>query len=77
MSQVSRLGFYTTRFVEAATPEEAELSALEMLRVDPALRVPAEHQTSEAAVLIEEVTEVPLSTNRKPNSGFTFYPMEA
>ena len=36
-SGLENLGFMTTRFVKAKTPEEAELIAVEMIRTDSSL----------------------------------------
>jgi hypothetical protein len=69
------IGFYTTRFVEADTPEQAELMAVESLRADPDLEVAPKHRTGEARVYFEEIHEVPDETERKPNKGFTFFTM--
>ena len=64
-------GFYTTRFVEADDPEEAELKVIDLLRDDPSLQVSAKHLTSDAKVFFEEIEEVTEITG--PNKGFTFY----
>ena len=73
LGQSERIGFYTTRFVEVATPGEAEQAVLALLHADPKLNVAPEHRTAEATVFIESIVEVPFSTDRKPNAGFTFY----
>jgi hypothetical protein len=75
LAQADPIGFYTTRFVEAESAAEAELAALAILRSDPAMKVAAEHRTASASVHIEELSEVAMSTERKSNAGFTFFPM--
>lgn len=70
------LGFHTTRFVEAESPEQAELLALDLLRDDAGLAVAAEHRTQEAQVFFETIEEIPADSARTPNKGFTFFPME-
>ncbi len=68
-------GFYTTRFVDAASAEEAEMLVVELLRNDPDLDVAPKHRTQDAKVYFESIDEVPVDTERKPNKGFTFFPM--
>lgn len=70
------LGFYTTRFVEANTPEEAELFVLEQLRRDSSLRLPeGVAQNPDARVYFEEIVEVVDDENQIPNAGFVFFEM--
>jgi hypothetical protein len=69
------VGFYTTRFIEAATAEQAEMLAVELLRTDPNLDAAPKHRTGDARVYFEEIHEVPEETERKPNKGFTFFLM--
>ena len=64
-------GFYTTRFVEASDPEEAELKVVGLLRDDASLQVSEKHRTSDARVFFDEIEEVSDITG--PNKGFTFY----
>lgn len=75
LGQQEPIGFYTTRFVEAETPEQAELLAVDLLRVDSSLDVPQEHRTHDSKVYFENIDEVPAETERKPNKGFTFFTM--
>lgn len=75
LGQDEPVGFYTTRFVEADSPEEAELLAVALLRDDPSLDVLAEHRTHDARLYFEDINEVPSDTEQKPNSGFTFFTM--
>jgi hypothetical protein len=69
------VGFYTTRFVEADTPEQAELAALELLRNDASLELLPEHRSRDAKVYFEDIDEVPVDTERNPNAGFVFFTM--
>jgi len=73
--QKKAVGFYTTRFVEADSPEQAELLAVELLRNDPDLEVAPKYRTPEARVIFEDIDEVPAETKRVPNKGFTFFTM--
>src|SRR3546814_1282278 len=59
LGQEELVGFYTTRFVEADSPEQAEIMAIELLRNDPSLDVSSEHRTQSAKVFFEDIDEVP------------------
>ena len=71
------IGFYTTRFVVASTPEEAEMLALSLLKSDASLAAPESDRTSDARVYFEEIELVPDDTDQVPGSRFTFYTAEA
>ncbi|MGE8214506.1 hypothetical protein [Stenotrophomonas sp.] len=75
VGQNAPVGFYATRFIEAASPEEAEAIALERLRAEPTLDVPAGFRTEDARVLFEAIVEVNPHTERGPESGFSFFIM--
>ena len=75
IGQDDPIGFYTTRFVEADSPAQAEMLAVDLLRNDPSLDVPPEHRTQDARVYFEDIDEVPGDAEKKPNSGFTFFTM--
>jgi hypothetical protein len=71
------IGFYTTRFVEAANPEEAELLALANLQKEEMLNPAGVPMPKDAKVFFEEITEVRLSDVPKGGgAGFTFYAVE-
>lgn len=76
VGQVAPIGFYTTRFVDAETPEQAEMLAVGLLRVDEDLDVAPEHRTPDAKVYFEKIEEVPAEMERKPNKGFSFFTMD-
>ena len=71
----SPIGFYATRFIEATSRDEAESLALDQLRNEDALDVPAELRSQDARVFFEEIVEVSTDTERVPNAGFTFFVM--
>lgn len=75
IGQKKLIGFYTTRYVEADSPEQAELLAVEQLRNDPDLEVPSEYRTQDARVFLEEIDEISSEAERAPNKGFTFFVM--
>ena len=57
---VKRFGFYTTRFVEAADENEAELRAVDTLRQDEKLRGNVLNDKSDLPMLfVEEIEEIP------------------
>ena len=69
------IGFYATRFVEAATRDEAEAQVLDLLRNEDVLQIHAELRNEDARVFFEEIAEVSADNERLPNSGFTFFVM--
>lgn len=56
--QAELLGFYTTRFVRAETPQDAEALVLEKLRADPTLDVAPSKRTEDTKVYFEEIEEI-------------------
>ena len=53
------VGFFSTRWVEAADPDAAELAAVDALRRDPSFSLPEGHPRPTAAkVYLEEISEV-------------------
>ena len=70
------VGFYTTRFVEAASAGEAESMALAALRADAKLAAPAGYQpTKNARIIFEEITELPAADVPLPQPGFAWFTM--
>src|SRR3546814_7547538 len=68
LGQEELVGFYTTRFVEADSPEQAEIMAIELLRNDPSLDVSSEHRTQRAKVFFEDIDEVPGDTRSEEHT---------
>lgn len=76
-AEVENLGFFTTRFVKARSPEEAELVALNMIRTDKSLlKVLMRESEFESKIYLEKVWAVPW-WKRLGGDGYTFYPMES
>jgi hypothetical protein len=75
LGESSPIGFYTTRFVEASNPDEAEMLALGLLRDEEIFNVPPESRSEDARVFFEEILEVPMNADRVTGSGFTFFVM--
>jgi hypothetical protein len=67
-------GFYTTRYVEAASASEAETIASEMLFDDADLEPPPGYDDIQPRIFFEEVEEVAAPVDI--NEGFHFFPME-
>jgi hypothetical protein len=74
--EVLLCGFYTTRYVEAASPSEAETLASELLFADPDLETPPGYEDYEdqASLRFEEVEQVLEPIDIDEN--FSFFPME-
>lgn len=70
------IGFHATRFVDAESAAEAEKLAVAALRQEPALTLAVEPRVKNAKVYFDSIVEVPGDTERTPNSGFSFHPME-
>ena len=75
LGKVDPVGFYATRYVEAASAEDAELAALALLRDDQTLSVPAQARTENAQVFFEEIEELSTGDEQGANAGFTFFSM--
>jgi hypothetical protein len=73
---VKKLGFYTTRFVEANDEREAEENAISILRKDPKLRGCILNKESDTPMLfVEEIEKVDSFDGLTlPGAGFSFYP---
>lgn len=68
------LGFFTTRWVEAATSGEAERQAVDMIRGDKAFARMREANLT-PMIYVRRMDEVPEPSDG-PGEGFTFFPME-
>lgn len=72
----SKYGFYTTRFVEAIDPTDAENKAMEMLRVE-LINVVLNEQTDSPIMLVEEIDELQsFGDVLIPGAGFSWFPEE-
>ena len=69
--KATKLGFYTTRFVEAANELEAETVTMSILRQDEYLRGAVLNTTDDPPMMYVEETEK-VSILKKAQ-GFTFY----
>ena len=76
--QPQRLGFYTTRFVEADNVEMAENHAVQLIRDDPNLfPLVLNEQSDPPMVYVEDIEEIDSFEGAgELNTGYTFYPDE-
>ena len=68
-----RLGFYTTRFVEAADERAAELAAVQLLRDDPKLKEVLNERSDPPIIVAEEIAEIFAPDQGLSNLGYAFY----
>ena len=72
-----RIGFYTTRFIRANSPQDAELAAISLLKVDKKLQPPEGVTRSEIAkVYVEEIEEVSTGEVPEGQPGYSFFSMD-
>lgn len=73
-----RMGFFTSRFVEAATPDEAQVLAVQTIRDDPKFAgIVLNDEADPPTILAKEIQEVETDATEVgadyPNQGYTFY----
>jgi hypothetical protein len=73
--KAAKVGFYTTRFVEAQNDHKAEENAISTLRNDPDLRDRVLNEKTDAPMLFaEEIEELDSFDGLTlPGTGFSFY----
>lgn len=69
--RVQKMGFYTTRFVEAATPEDAEQAAIQMMREGKLNGIVLNEKGDPAMLYVDEIVEV---KKLQRDWGLGFYP---
>ena len=75
--QSQPVGFYTTRFVEAFSPDAAEAEVLKALQEDKCLILPENFvPTVNAQAFVEEIVEIPASEISSHPEGLVWYAME-
>ena len=72
-----KVGFYTTRFVEAQDSQAAENFAIQMLRSDSTLQRVLNDHSDPPIIYAEEVEESVQKHQEYGNTGYSFYPEEA
>ncbi len=70
------IGFYTTRFVEAENPDEAELKAVDLIKNDNKLKNSMKKELNPKPMLFAKEIEELESFDEvdPPGEGYTFYP---
>ena len=78
-NKTQRLGFYTTRWVEAASPEDAAAIATRLVLEELAARGTKNPPDQPVHVAVEELAVVSWfeAIRRGPGRGYTFYPDDA
>lgn len=75
-NETSKHGFFTTRFLEAHTEEEAENETFEMLRLELA-EVVKNDQADSPVMFIDEIVELDSFDDFPvPGTGFVWFPDE-
>lgn len=70
-----KLGFFTTRLVEAPDSESAEVCAIDLARMELAsLQVVLNDSADPPTIKVDEMWEVEQFDGEPPGKGFTFYP---
>ena len=74
----SYMGFYTTRFVSAISPEEAELNAVNSIKTDDRIKGiilnSTEHE--QPMIYMDEIEEIQ-KNEKEDNYGFGWYDMDS
>ena len=69
-----RMGFFTTRFVEAADPEAAEVAAVELLRQDDRLAGQILNDPSDPPTIhLHKIRQLDTEAELRTQQGFTYY----
>ena len=66
-------GFYTTRYVEATSEDDAEMKAVELIREDNYLRERVRNPKSDLPMIYLKEIEMLASHSGEAGSGYTFY----
>lgn len=74
--KAQRLGFFTTRWVEAADPEKAELKAVELVKTDKSLVKSVRNEKDNPPMIyLSELSEIDSFDGVNiPGAGYSFYP---
>jgi hypothetical protein len=78
MEGSAKLGFFTTRFVEAATPDAAERIAVDMVRQDVHLHHVVRNAPADPPMIyLEDLAEIPSFDGYPvPGAGYSWFPDE-
>ncbi len=74
LNEKGTVGFYTTRFVQAEGPEQAELEAVALLKREGELELPpGTPKPTSARVFVTEIEEIQASQVPEVQAGFSFF----
>lgn len=72
---VKKYGFFTTRYVEAENPEQAELKAIQLIREDQSITMAVKNEGSKPSIYLDSIAELESFEDvRLPGRGYTFFP---
>lgn len=72
---VRKYGFFTTRYVEAENPEQAEMKAVQLIREDQSLKTAAKNEGSKPMIYLDSITELESFEGvRLPGTGYALFP---
>ena len=73
--KIVKHGFFTTRYVEANNPEEAELTAVTLIKEDTSLTESVRNdRSSEPMIYLNELCEIESFEDANvPGTGYSFY----
>lgn len=74
--KVQKLGFFTTRWIEAVDPKKAELKAVELVKTDESLvKAVRNKKDNPPMIYLSELSEIDSFDNvNVPGCGYSFYP---
>ena len=73
-NEIKKQGFFTTRFVTANDPQEAELGAVSLLKQDAKLKGYTLNEKDDPPMLyLDEVWEIDFSEDTEVIQGYVFY----
>lgn len=74
----TRMGFYTTRFVQADNPDGAELLAVDLIRHDKKLKDSVSNERSDPPMIFaDEIEVIDEAAVPKSSPGYSFFPMDS
>lgn len=69
----TKLGWFTTRYVEAEDEHSAEVAAVALIRRDPKLSGVLNAPSDPPLILLDEIEESPFVDAERDDAGFAFY----
>jgi hypothetical protein len=74
---VMKYGFYTTRYVEAEDPQEAEMKAVQLVRTDQSLKLAVKNEGASPMIYLSSIEELrSFDGVHPPGGGHSFFPEE-